>query len=191
MATTRVTTEPAWVIRLAFELTGNDQEAEALCGGLSEAQLNWQPAPSCWSVGQCLEHICITNDKYLVAIEGALQGKPDAAVEQITLGPFAGWFLRKFVEPSPHSNSVGAPGKIKPSEKVGTEILERFLASNRACRELIVGARSKNVNRIRFWNPILPGIRFTVGAGFELISSLERRHLLQAERVRDSANFPR
>jgi hypothetical protein len=47
------------------------------------------------------------------------------------------------------------------------------------------------VNRIRFWNPFVLGLRFTVGTGFQIIASHGRRHLLQAERVRDSADFPR
>ena len=48
----------------------------------------------------------------------------------------------------------------------------------------------KNVNRIRFWNPFIPGIRFTVGTGLQIIVGHERRHLLQAERVLHSPSFP-
>jgi hypothetical protein len=64
------------------------------------------------------------------------------------------------------------------------------LSVNKSCREVILHARAKNINGIRFWNPFLPGLRFTVGTGLEIIVSHELRHLLQAERVRDSANFP-
>src|SRR5438034_492209 len=48
----------------------------------------------------------------------------------------------------------------------------------------------KNVNRIRFWNPFIPGTRFTVGTGLQIIVGHERRHLLQAERVLHSPSFP-
>jgi len=178
-------------MRLSFELGGNDQTAQALVTGLTEEQVNWQPAPGRWSVGQCLEHLCITNEGYLQAMSAALAGEPDAPVEQITPGWLSRWFLKNYVEPSPNMKQVPAPGKIRPSKKVPVSVIERFLASNRGCRELIVHARNKDVNRIRFWNPLVPGVRFTVGTGFEIISSHERRHLLQAERVRDSASFPR
>jgi len=59
-----------------------------------------------------------------------------------------------------------------------------------SCREIMVRARAKNVNRIRFWNPFIPGIRFTVGTGFQITVGHERRHLLQAERVLHSPSFP-
>ena len=182
---------PAWSMRLAFELSGNDQTAQALVAGLNAEQLNWQPMPGSWSVGQCLEHLCITNEAYLPAISAALEAKPDSPVEQITPGWLGGWFLRNFVEPSPNSMRVRAPSKIKPGSRVDLPVIDRFLSDNKLCRELIVRARAKDVNRIRFWNPFVPGLRFTVGTGLEIIVSHEQRHLLQAERVRDSAKFPR
>jgi hypothetical protein len=191
MAAPQETSSPAWSTRLAFELRANDQTAQMLAAGLTEEQLNWQPAPAAWSVGQCLEHLCITNEAYLPAISAALQGKLESPVEQITPGWFGGWFIRSFVEPSPDTKRVPAPSKIRPTARVGLAVLDRFLSGNKSCRELIVRARGKDVNRIRFWNPLVPGIRFTVGTGLQIIESHERRHLLQAERVRDSANFPR
>jgi hypothetical protein len=182
---------PAWSMRLAFELSANDQTAQTLAGGLSEEQLNWQPATGAWSVGQCLEHLCKTNEAYLTAICAAIKEQPDAQVEQITPGWFGRWFIRNFVEPSPNNKRVPAPPKIRPGARVDKKVLERFQAGNKTYRELIVRTRSKDVNRIRFWNPLAPGIRFSIGTGLEIIASHERRHLLQAERVRDSASFPR
>ena len=184
-------THPAWSNRLAFELTGNDQTAQALVAGLNTERLNWQPMAGSWSVGQCLEHLCIMNETYMPAISAALEAKPNSPVEQITPGWFGGWFLRNFVEPSPNGRRASAPSKIRPGAKVDLSVIDRFLADNKSCRELIVRARAKDVNRIRFWNPFVPGLRFTVGTGLEIIVSHEQRHLLQAEQVRDSAEFPR
>jgi len=47
-----------------------------------------------------------------------------------------------------------------------------------------------NVNRIRFRNPFVRSIRFTVGTGLLIISAHDRRHLWQAEQVRRSEGFP-
>jgi hypothetical protein len=190
MAAPQETLVPAWSIRLAFELRANDLTAQTLAAGLTDGQLNWQPAPGSWSVGQCLEHLCITNEFYLTSISVALKEKPDSPVEQITPGRFGRWFIRSFVEPSPNSKRAPAPPKIRPAARVDLAVLDRFLSGNKSCRELILRARGKNVNHIRFWNPFVRGVRFTVGTGLEIITSHERRHLLQAERVRDSVNFP-
>jgi len=191
MTTPQETRAPAWSVRLAFELSANDQTAQALAAGLTEEQLNWQPATGSWSVGQCLEHLCRTNEAYLASISAALKEKPDSPVEQITPGWFGRWFIRSFVEPTPNTKRVSAPPKIRPAARVDPAVLNRFLSGNKSCREFIVRTRGKDINRIRFWNPFVPGIRFTVGTGLEIITGHERRHLLQAKRVRDSVNFPR
>jgi hypothetical protein len=137
----------------------------------------------------CLEHLCITNEAYLPAISAALKERPDEPVEQIVPGWFGGWFIRTFIEPSPQGKRAPAPAKIRPTAHVGLSVLDRFLSSNHVCRTLIADARNKDVNHIRFWNPLVKGIRFTVGTGLEIIAGHERRHLLQAERVRNSTNF--
>ena len=185
------TLAPAWSVRLAFELSANDQTAQTLAAGLTDEQLNWKAARGLWSVGQCLEHLCITNEAYLKSISTALKGKPDSPVEQITPGWFGRWFIRSFAEPSPNSKRASAPRKIRPVARVDLAVLDQFLSANKSCRELIVRMRGKDINRIRFWNPFVPGIRFTVGTGLEIVNGHERRHLQQAERVRQSVNFPR
>ncbi|HLJ85515.1 MAG TPA: DinB family protein [Candidatus Angelobacter sp.] len=182
--------QPVWHEQLCESLSASDEAAKKLVAGLSEEQLNWQPAPGKWSVGQCLEHLCITNEAYLPAISAALKQKPDAPVETIVPGWFGGWFIRSFIEPSPQTKRAPAPSKIRPTARVGLSVLERFLSNNRSCREVVLAAQRKDVNRIRFWNPIIKGIRFTVGTGLEIIVGHERRHLQQAGRARDYADFP-
>jgi len=191
MAAQQETIAPSWSVRLATDLLANDETAKRLLAGLAKEQLNWRSAPDSWSVGQCLEHLCIMNEVYLPPISATLKEKPDSPVEQITPGWFGGWFIRNFAEPTSGSRRVRAPAKIRPASQVEVSVLDRFLSGNQSCRDLIVRAGSKNVNRIRFWNPFIPGFRFTIGTGLQIIVSHERRHLLQAERVRDAANFPR
>ena len=189
MATAQKALERAWHVRLLEDLKASDEAAGRLTNGLTEEQLNWPAVPGSWSIGQCLEHLSITNEAYLPAITAALQEKSDAPVAQIVPGWFAGWFIRNFVEPSPQTKRVSAPSKIRPASRVGLTVLDRFLSGNLAVRNLIADARNKDVNHIRFWNPFLKGIRFTVGTGLEIIAAHERRHLSQAERIRSSAAF--
>lgn len=179
-----------WSDLLIAELTACDARAAQLIAGLNSDQLNWRPLPAAWSVGQCLAHPAVTNDHYLTAMAKALDGKPAGAVSAITPGWFGRWFIASFAEPSPKNKRVRAPGQIQPEAQVDSSVLEQFMRSNAAVCDLIVRARDCNVNRIRFANPFVPGIRFTVGTGFRMVSGHERRHLLQAERVKESAGFP-
>jgi DinB superfamily len=187
---------PAWSVRLLAELNAADERAKALATGLSTEQLNWRPTPDAWSVGQCLEHLCITNELYLAAISSSFPGEsslpvePVSPVQEITPGRFSRWFITSFVEPSAQTKRARAPKKILPGPRVESAVLDRFLRSNQAARHVVRHAGNYDVNRIRFRNPFIPLLRFTVGAGLEIVSKHESRHLVQGEQVRRSANFP-
>lgn len=191
MASETTVNSPAWCDRLITELNDSDDRAKALVAGLTSEQLNWQPQPGKWSIGQCLEHLCITNELYAPAISASLAGKKVSQVQDITPGWFGRWFIKSFIEPSPQTKQASAPKKIVPNLRVELSVLDRFLRSNQATREIIQQAHDYDVNRIRFKNPFIPLLRFTVGTGLEVISGHERRHLLQAERVKQSSDFPR
>lgn len=105
-------------------------------------------------------------------------------------GWFGRWFLRNYIEPSPESKRARAPGKIAPASQVDPHILDLFLTSNLAVRELVRRASGYDVNRIRYRNPFIPVLRFTAGTGLLIVTRHQHRHLLQAERVKQAADFP-
>jgi hypothetical protein len=179
-----------WAARLRNDLDALDQRAIAVARELTAEQLNWRPSPASWSIGQCLQHLLQGNEVYLPPLTKALEGKPQAEVAEITPGWFARWFIRSYLEPSPTTKKAPAPKKIAPAETIDTTVLDRFLHSNQAVRDLIGSASHYDVNGIRFENPFIPLLRFTVGTGLLLTTAHQRRHLLQAERVRQAPNFP-
>jgi hypothetical protein len=181
---------PAWCLRLISELNAADNRAIALAKALTPQQLNWKRSPDEWSVGQCLEHLYITNEVYLGPMSTSLKGHQPAVVQEITPGWFGRWFIRNYMEPSSKMKRARAPRKIRPGSQIDPSVLDRFLIGNHTTRQLIHRARNQDVNHIRFRNPFIPVIRFTVGTGFEILSRHQQRHLLQAERIRNSPEFP-
>ena len=181
---------PDWSLRLNSELEAADRRAENIAGALRPEQLNWQPHPGAWSVGQCLEHLRITNEVYLPAISAALKGRQHSLVQEIRLGWASRWFIRNHIAPNLAGSRARAPKKIEPGKQVQADILATFLRSNQGARELVGQASHYDVNALRFKNPFIPFLRFTVGTGLEIISKHESRHLLQAEGVKQSAGFP-
>jgi DinB family protein len=176
---------------LVDELHASDRRAGDLARGLSVAQLNWRASPETWSVGQCLQHLLNANDVYLPPMTAALEGRPKSPVAEITPGWFGRWFIAAYIDPeSPSRRRARAPRKIAPAPEVGADVLDRFLKSNDRTRDLVRRAGTYDVNRIRFVNPFVPVIRFTVGTGLEIISRHQRRHLQQAEGIRGASGFP-
>jgi hypothetical protein len=184
------TASPRWVPRLLSEIDAADTQATALAGGLSAEQLNWRASQAEWSIGQCLEHLAVTNEVYGSAIGEALNGARPAVAQEITPGWFGRWFIRSYIDPATQKIKGKAPSKIVPVATVDAGILRRFLATNEQTRELVRQAGGVDVNRVRFKNPFVGLIRFTVGTGLEIIAKHERRHLLQGERIRRSPGFP-
>jgi hypothetical protein len=170
-------------------LCAADARAERIARSLRPDQLNWQPRPGAWSVGQCLDHLYRGNEIYLPAIAAALEGKPHATTPKIHLSWFSRYFIRNYIAPNPEVRAK-APKKVEPAAAVDPNILTLFLRSNQAARDLVIRAAAYDVNAIRFKNPFIPLLRFTVGTGLEITAKHEARHLLQAENVKASPNFP-
>jgi hypothetical protein len=172
------------------ELHAADARAIALARTLTATQLNWKPRPEVWSIGQCLEHLCVANEVYLPPIVKSLDGQQPAPIDEITPGWLGRWFIRNYIEPSSQTKKAKAPKKIAPGVSIEPGILDRFLRGNDAAREFVRRAAPYDVNRLRFKNPFIPGLRFSVGTGLEVLTRHERRHLLQAERIRELPEFP-
>ena len=182
---------PSWCARIASDLDAADARAVTLAKGLSNAQLNWKPSANAWSVGQCLEHLSLSNEVYIDPMLDALRGEPTGPTDEISPGWFGRWFLQKYIEPTTQKSRARAPRKAVPvASKLDASILDRFLASNARIREVIARAWNYDVNRVRFKNPYVGPIRFTVGTGFQILARHNHRHLLQAERVTQATNFP-
>lgn len=123
------------------------------------------------------------------AMSEALAGRESGTADEIHLGRISAWFIRQYIAPNPKVRAR-APGKIQPQAEVNATALDSFLSANQSAREIIARASSYDVNRIRYVNPFIPLVRFTVGTGLEIIAQHELRHLEQAERVRAAAGFP-
>ncbi|HZD96403.1 MAG TPA: DinB family protein [Candidatus Sulfotelmatobacter sp.] len=167
------------------ELDRTDQEARQIVSGLSEAQLNWQPSGTAWSVAQCLDHLGQINSIYTRALCTAVrQASINAGVPRKPIHP--GWFGRWFVnaiEPPPRKK-IKSPLKGRPAAHMsGEEVLSAFVAAHNELRALIHEARELDLNRIRFKNPFISVLRFTVGTGMLIIGAHDRRHLWQARQV--------
>ena len=184
MTATTVEGAPPWSVRVIAELSSADTRAVAVASGLTAQELNWKSHPGEWSIGQCIDHLLVSNTVYCPAILKALEGQPHGRVDEVVPGWFGRWFIENYIESSVRTKPHRAPKKITPVSQVDPSVLDRFLESNQGARELVQRAATYDVNRIRFRNPFVPLIHFTVGTGFEILSKHQRRHLLQAERMR-------
>ncbi len=177
------------------DLEKSDADARRLIEGLTDEQVNWQPSPDSWSVAQCLDHLARSNTIYAAALQDAVrQAGAKGILRREPIQP--GWLSRIFIrwlEPPPRMKSR-APKKIVPASHGNpADVLEGFLHAQKAVRTVLLESASAglDLNQIRFRNPFIRFLRFTVGAGLLILAAHDRRHLWQAGRVREAAGFPR
>jgi len=188
------------VARTREELTEDfldlDHRYAALSQYCTSKQLTWCPADAGWSIAQCIEHVARVNSVYLVAIKSTIADSRKLANSNDQPLRTAGWFSAFFLK------SVSPEGKTKMrAPRIGRpdpdsaqinpeEALQKLQRTHLEIREVLASSQQVNLNQVRFRNPFVPLIRFTIGTGFLVMAAHGRRHLLQAERVCSANGFP-
>lgn len=176
---------------LEDQLDAAERDAQALVDRLSEQQGGWRAEPGSWSVAECLDHLAIANRVYLGAMQPpAIRAREQGRRRRGPAAPgFVGrWFVRT-LEPPVRARFKGkAPRRIRPRVAPAlADAFASFSASQNEVREFLRAYAELDLARVRFANPFVRGVRFSLATGLHVITAHERRHLWQAWRVRRAA----
>ena len=187
---------PQWLTRTRAQLrddfTELDQQYSAFHNRYSREQMLWRPGNSSWSIAECIEHVALSISQYLTPIRAAIaKGAPPAADQNYAFVA-GGWFSSAFLKRiGPEVTSkFKAPGKLRPLSVDPERVFGDLRRGHEELEFLLAETAQLDLNRIRFRNPFIPVLRFTVATGFLVIAAHGRRHLLQAELVTKADGFP-
>ena len=171
----------------------NSTRARELVSGLSEVQLNWKPSPGSWSVAQCLEHLTVATEGFDQYFEKAIAtGREKRSVNgAIPYRPtrLGGWLIKQLVPEA--TRKVPAPKIFRPAESSSIEgALERFLQQQKRFVKFVKDATGIDYNKTKLRSPVTPLLRYSLADAFVITVVHGRRHLGQAQRVREAAGFP-
>ena len=184
---------PPDIQQILDDLDEADRTAGVLTSTLTDQQFTWQPdGGTRWSVGQCLEHLAVTNALYGEAIRKAVDRAKLAGWTR--KGPLRPGFVgQKFVnslEP-PVKRRGRAPTTVRPTSKLTrSEIMSRYREAHEQLRQTARDAAAIDANRTTFSNPFLKLLKVKVSTGLHVVSAHDRRHLWQAEQVTKHRDFP-
>ena len=177
--------------KLRDQLDAAERDARLLVENLSEEQGCWRAGAGSWSVAQCLDHLAITNRVYLDAMkESAIRARAAGRLRRRPALPglVGQWLATKMEPPVRAFAKMKAPRNIKPGTSASlADAFVHFLASQDEVRDYLLTNVDLDLAEIRFPNPWIPGIRFSLATGLHIITAHERRHLWQAWRVRRAA----
>lgn len=180
---------PADLRNLHDQLDAAERDARALVAGLSEQQGTWRPHVGSWSIAECLDHLATGNRIYLQAMQepaARARARGRHRSRPVKPGLIGQLVVRMFFEPPPKWWSrLKSPRSIRPrTARSLAETFADFVTSQAGFRAFLVAQADLDLTGIRFPNPFLRGIRFSIATGLNVIAAHERRHLWQAWQVR-------
>lgn len=153
--------------------------ARVLFASLSPAQMTARPLPAAWSAAECLEHLTLTAEAFLPALDGAIAQSEYLSDRAYVPGWLGRWFLAQIDGPAPRA--FPAPPQFHPrSASSGAQALEAYCEAHEKMLARIPNLEPLDLGRIRVRSPFARWIYYPVGLTCYLIPAHCRRHLAQA-----------
>jgi hypothetical protein len=183
------------IAMLMIEIDANLSHAESITHGLRREQFQWRPGAGRWSIAECFAHINMTNSYTIGAIERGIAKGRDKKGE----GPFQyGFLVRKFIasQGPPAKKKFSAPKSLLPPADIDPDAtLAEYRRIEGELRRLTKEANGLHLARVKIEMAALPAVlrpfvKMPLGGQLLLTTTHDRRHLWQAEQVRNDPAFP-
>jgi hypothetical protein len=163
------------------------REIAELARPLDPERLVRRPPAGGWSVGEVLEHLCVSEEAYVPLVEGLLRrSRPDAGAPLREWKPsfFGGLLTRSLEGPG----RLPAPKKIRPANTPRGGVLEKFLVQQSALVSRLDAAEGFDWSALTLNSPLVPALlrplaRMNLGDAFSVSVVHVERHTRQMERV--------
>ena len=168
------------------------EETTRAFGRLSAEQINWKPRENEWSIGQCFDHLIISNHPYFPIIEDIRQGRRRRrAWERIPLLPgLFGGLLITTLRPDSGRKVKARPDFLPSASRIDPDIIARFLEQQGRLLHLIETTRGLDLDRITITSPQVRLVTYSLMDAYRIIVVHEQNHFVQARQVMDSMGFP-
>ncbi len=167
-------------------------EATSVFGLLDERQLNWRPAATSWSVGQCFDHLLNAN-REMFQRHRRRDGRLESA-DRVAAAPDPASRLRVNTDQVAGAGDEAQIHGIAQGracvEHDRPGIIERFAASQHEAAARIRSIERRDAASTIMVSPFVSFITYSVIDGCRLIVTHQRRHFEQARRVTQEPGFP-
>jgi hypothetical protein len=152
-------------------------------------QAAWRPDVGAWSIGECIDHLCVVGRKLLPRIDGAISRA--VAHGWLNDGPYRYGRLERW-----RASHLGAqkgvvrrrfkhPKLYRPSSEWPIdEVVRSFTHLQDDMASRLERANGIDLARVKITSPASRFLRLSLGQWFELIAGHQERHLAQARAIR-------
>jgi hypothetical protein len=177
---------------LLDELRAVTKDAGEVFGGLSPAQLNWKPSAQQWSVGQCFDHLIVTNRCFFPDLERVSAGNYRSSLwgRVSPLSGFFGRFILKALDPE-KGRKTKAPRVFEPARSdVAADVIARFAAHQEELATRMRATAGADLRGLKVTSPVSPVATYSLLDAYRIVVAHERKHFEQARRVTRAEGFP-
>ena len=166
-------------------------DTKNIFGKLSTEQINWKPSEKVWSVGQCFEHLIITNDLYFPNIQKVIDGKHSNNFYSKI--PFATDLIAVLMRNSLNPDQKRKMKTFKVFEPAASDVSETiikdFVKNQQKLIEMVKAVEHLDIHKIKISEPVGAALNLRLSDAFEILAMHEKRHFRQAERVMQESDF--
>lgn len=169
------------------------RRAHEVVDGLDRETFNQRPEQDAWSVAECLDHLNETARLYLPELAQAIEGGREAghlaipgSSDRTLLGRLIVWTQ----EPPVRFRTKTFEG-IEPGHDLDPEeVLDAFDALHEELVVRINEAADLDRKRVKMRSVLDSRLKLSLGDWFHFLAAHARRHLWQADRVRERVTSP-
>lgn len=152
---------------------------------LNTEQLNFKKSPTAWSVLECIEHLNLYGDFYLVEIEKQILAQKKTNEYTVFKSGLVGdYFANMMLVKDGKIKKMKSPKDKNPCNSALTPTtLDRFLKQQERLKSLLIQAQYIDLTNTKTAISLTKHIRLRLGDTFRFFVYHIERHVLQAERV--------
>jgi hypothetical protein len=169
-----------------------DEKVKAEFSGISLHKLNWKPEKDSWSIGQCLDHLIVSDCLYFPALKRIAAGKFEMSFWE-KWNPFSILFGRMLVNQL--QEKVKKPTKapkvfIPSSSPFNAGVIDRFHKHLDTLLEYIAACKTIDLDKTHITSPVSRFITYSLRNAITILIQHEHRHINQAIRLKIKNDFP-
>jgi DinB superfamily len=167
-------------------------ETQRMFGRLSGEQINWRPGEGEWSIGQCFDHLLVSNRPFESIFEAILARRYRRRLwERMPLlpGVFGGLIINA-LRPDSGRKVKARPAFYPSSSHIAPTIITSFLEQQTRLVRLMERSRRLDLEAITITSPVASFITYRLMDACRIIVVHEQNHFVQATRVMESHGSP-
>lgn len=157
--------------------------------GLKNIDLNslkWKENKTSWCILECLEHLNLYGDFYLLQIENQIKNSTTKADLEFKSGVLGNYFAKSMLPKEKLNKMKTFKDKNPLNENLDKTVIDKFIKQQIKLLDLLNQSRKVSLNNVKIQTSISSLIKLKLGDTFQFYINHIIRHLKQIDRIKQT-----